>query len=49
MNMPNLPEWLLYFPIVIPCLLERMLACFNVYTTLEVLALMKTHLETHFL
>ena len=33
----NLPEWLLfYFPIVIPCLLERIVTYFNVYTKLEV-------------
>ena len=30
---PNPPEWLLYyFPIVIPCLLERVLTYFNIYT-----------------
>ena len=35
----NLPEWLLvlYFLIVIPCLLEDVLTYFNVYTKLEVL------------
>ena len=34
----HLPEWLLcYFPIVIPCLLERMVTYFSVYTKLEVI------------
>ena len=28
-----------YFPIVIPCLLERVVTCVNVYTKLEVLVM----------
>ena len=33
--------FVLYFPIVIPCLLERVLTYFNAYTKLEVLVLRK--------
>ena len=37
-NMPKSSRmaFVLYFPIVIPCLLERVLTYFNVYTKLEV-------------
>ena len=37
-NMPKSARmaFVLYFPIVIPCLLERVLLYFNVYTKLEV-------------
>ena len=53
LNMPgyawiclNLPEWLfvLYFPIVIPYLLEGVVIYFNIYTKLEVLVWMKLRL-----
>ena len=42
----NIPKsartaFVLYFPIVIPCLLERVLTYFNAYTKLEVLVLRK--------
>ena len=45
----NVPKsaWIafvLYFPIVIPCLLEGVVTYFNVYTKLEVLVWMKTRL-----
>ena len=45
-NMPK-SAWVafvLYFPIVIPCLLERVVTYFNVYTKLEVLVWKKMRL-----
>ena len=46
LNMPKsaLMAFVLYFPIVILCLLEGLLTYFNVYTKLEVLVWMKTRL-----
>ena len=43
LNMPGYVwmAFVLYFPIVIPCLLERVLTYFNAYTKLEVLVLRK--------
>ena len=45
-NMPKSPlmAFVLYFPIVIPCLLEGVVTYFNVYTKLEVLFWMKMRL-----
>ena len=46
-NMPK-SAWIafvLYFPIVIPCLLEGMVTYFNVFTKLEVLVWMKMRLK----
>ena len=43
----NLPEWqwlLFEFCIVIPCLLERVVTCFIIYTKLEVIVWMNTRL-----
>ena len=43
----NLPEWqwlLFEFCIVIPCLLERVVTYFNIYTKLEVIVWMNTRL-----
>ena len=39
-------DFILYFLIVIPCLLERMVTYFNVYTKLEVFVWKKTRMLT---